>query len=104
MSRTLKYLALTAVALLPLLGTAGPVLAQAMAPPPPQAEIVPAPPSGGPGAYWAWRPGHWQWNGRAYRWIAGHYVHAPRAAAVWEPGAWVFVRGRYVWHNGHWHR
>ena len=104
MPHSFKSIVLTAVALLPLLGSAGLALAQSMAPPPPQAEIIPAPPHAGPGAYWAWRPGFWRWNGRAYHWIPGHYVRAPRAAAVWEPGGWVLVHGRYVWHAGHWRR
>jgi hypothetical protein len=91
--------------LLPLLGDVTPSLAQMAAPPPPPVEAAPGPPPPGvAGAYWAWRPGFWRWNGRRYIWIPGHYVHAPRAQAVWVPGEWVFVRGRYVWHGGHWRR
>ncbi len=104
MPRTLKSIALTAVALLPLLGSAAPAMAQAIAPPPLQTEVIPGPPPGSPGAYWAWQPGFWRWNGHAYHWQPGHYVRAPRPAAVWEPGGWVVVHGRYVWHNGHWRR
>lgn len=104
MPRSWKQIACAVAAIFPLFGETTPALAQAMAPPPPQAEVVPAPPVAGPGAYWAWRPGFWRWNGRRYIWVPGHYARAPRAAAVWAPGAWVFVGGRYVWHPGHWRR
>lgn len=105
MKRSVKYLALTAAAILPLLGSVGPALAQTMAPPPPPAEAVPPPPQvAGPGVYWVWQPGFWRWNGRRYVWRRGHYVHAPYAQAVWVPPAWAFVGGRYVWHPGHWRR
>jgi hypothetical protein len=105
MIRTIKYIALTAAAILPLLGDVGPALAQAAPPPPPQAEAVPPPPVVAPGApYWVWQPGYWRWNGRRYAWFQGRYVHAPYAQAMWVPGEWVVVRGRWVWHGGHWRR
>ena len=104
MKGSLKFVALAAAAILPLLGSAGPALSQAMAPPPPQAEALPPPPVAGPGVYWVWRPGFWRWNGVRYVWRPGRYVHPPYTQAVWVPGAWVFVRGRYVWHEGHWGR
>lgn len=106
MNRTIKCIALTAAAILPLLGDVAPALAQAMAPPPPQAEAVPPPPVAGPGAYWVWQPGYWRWAPRQgrYVWFQGRYVHAPYAQAMWVPGEWVVVRGRWVWHGGHWRR
>lgn len=94
------------VLIVPLLGAA-PGLAQTAPPPPLQAEVVPAPPPPPRGAHarpWVWQPGYWRWNGRAYRWVSGHYVRGPRVGAVWVPGEWVVVRGRYVWHAGHWRR
>nr|WP_321986008.1 hypothetical protein [uncultured Lichenicoccus sp.] len=41
--------------------------------PAPIVERAPPPPPG----YYAWRPGHWRWNGYRYVWITGHYVLRP---------------------------
>ena len=106
MPRKLGLFLTLGVLILPLLGSA-PSLAQTAPPPPLQAEVVPAPPPPPRGAHvrpWVWQAGYWRWNGRAYRWVPGHYVRGPRVGAVWVPGQWVVVRGRYVWHAGHWRR
>jgi len=74
------------------------------APPAAQAESRPA----APGANATWTPGYWQWDGRAYVWVAGSWQIAPSArhtwrAATWEsrghgvvlvPGGWVVSIGR----------
>ncbi len=64
-------------------------------------EQIPPPPRGGDRH--VWQPGHWQWNGRAYEWVAGHYVEYSRhRGGRWVPGHWV-QRGReQVWVPGHW--
>ncbi len=49
--------------------------------PPPVPGMAPAPiverapPS--PSGIYAWRPGHWRWNGFRYVWAPGHYVMRP---------------------------
>ncbi|HKT18430.1 MAG TPA: hypothetical protein VJR47_10340 [Stellaceae bacterium] len=104
MSRKLLSLLTLGAVIVPLVSIT-PALAQTAPPPPLQTEVIPIPPP--PGAYarpWVWQPGYWRWNGREYRWVAGHYVRGPRAGAIWIPGEWVVVRGRYVWRAGHWRR
>src|SRR5208283_4429256 len=52
----------------------GPVVAE-QAPPPPQAEVVPAV----PGPDYVWLPGYWSIGvGGAWVWIGGHYALPPR--------------------------
>ena len=62
-------------------------------------ERIPPPP---PGARMVWEPGHWQWDGRAYAWVGGHYVRPGRAHAQWVHGHWANQGGRWVWVGGHW--
>jgi hypothetical protein len=50
-------------------------------PPPPRHEFVPVAP--GPG--YVLVPGFHQYDGRAYVWVPGHYVVAPRPHARWVP-------------------
>jgi hypothetical protein len=85
-----------------LLGAASVADAQyvTVAPPPPRAELVPAPP---PGAVpLVWQPGYWRWNGGQYVWVGGHYRHAPRRGAMWVPGHWAGGPRGYRWVPGHW--
>src|SRR5882724_392175 len=71
------------------------------APPPPRVEVVPAPPR--PREVVEWEPGRWQWEGREYRWIPGHYIERPRREAVYVPGHWdERPNGRWVWIGPHW--
>jgi hypothetical protein len=67
------------------------------APPPLQAEVVPAAP---PGQFW--EPGHWHWNGGAYVWIPGHYIVRAAGVTHWEHGHWANRGGTWVWIPGHW--
>ena len=69
-------------------------------PPPPQVEAVPPPP--GPPGVMIWQPGYWRWDGRAYVWMPGVYVHRPRRHAVWIAPHWVPGPYGYVWEPGHW--
>ena len=39
-------------------------------PPPPARVVVPAPP---PPPGHGWVPGHWEWDGKAWLWIQGHW-------------------------------
>ncbi len=65
--------------------------------PPPREEFVPPPP--GPNMYW--QPGHWHWNGRAYVWNRGFYIHHPRHRR-WIHGEWAMRHGAWVWIPAHW--
>jgi len=71
-----------------------------VAPPPPRYEAPPPP----PGERMVWDPGRWQWDGREYRWVPGHYVERPDREARWVPGRWVARDGGWVWEEGHWVR
>jgi hypothetical protein len=69
------------------------------APPPPRAEYQPPPPT----ERAVWDPGHWNWDGREYVWIGGHYIERPNVAMRWEPGHWVQQGGGWLWVEGSWH-
>ncbi|MBI3272199.1 MAG: YXWGXW repeat-containing protein [Planctomycetes bacterium] len=69
--------------------------------PPPAPLVEPAPPP--PGSDAAWLPGHWTWNGRAWRWSPGMYVRAPYPSRTYAPGFWTPGPGRnWVWVPGCW--
>ncbi len=70
-------------------------------PPATMVETIPPPPVGSPETYW--QPGHWNWNGANWVWMAGTYVTPPQPSAVWVPGQWVVqATGGYAWVDGHW--
>jgi len=65
----------------------------AVAPPPPQYEVVPAP---RPGHVWA--PGHYEWRGNQHVWVQGRWLPARSGYDYREPrwvqrgnGQWVLV-------------
>jgi hypothetical protein len=66
------------------------------APPPAREERAPAPREG-----YVWAPGYWDWNGRAYSWVSGHYIFE-RRGAHWVPDRWDQVGSRWQHVNGHW--
>jgi hypothetical protein len=68
------------------------------APPPPQVESPPAPPS--PLA--VWQPGHWRWSGGQYVWVPGRYVQRPTSSANWVPGYWQQGPNGWIWTEGRW--
>lgn len=82
-------------------------LASCAAPPPPpvppaKAETVPLPPvSGSPQL---WQPGHWDWNGHGYDWIAGQWIARDGHPNKWMPGYWAknSDTGNWNWQPGHW--
>jgi hypothetical protein len=91
------------------LGVATPALAAA---PPPQvrAYIQVGPPrpvyerrlvSPGPGFVWV--AGYHRWDGRAYEWVPGRWVRAPRAGSRWVAPQWRHDR-RQGWYfiDGRW--
>src|ERR1700722_2378541 len=66
-------------------------------PPPPRMEPVPPPPR----ETVVWEPGRWQWDGREYVWIRGHYVERV-VGRHWEPPHWTWDGRNWVWVGGHW--
>jgi hypothetical protein len=72
-------------------------------PPPPIREEVIPPPPGSPEVT-VWAPGHWEWSGRSYFWVGGHYVERPEPGLVWVPARWAERHGRWEWVGGHWRR
>jgi hypothetical protein len=66
-------------------------------PPPPRAEHVPAPRYG-----YLWAPGHWQWSGRAYRWVSGSWVEQGGAPLVSDE--WQQMDARWHYLLRHWER
>ncbi len=70
---------------------------------PPPADIVEyqsPPPDSSP--YWAWQKGHWRWNGRAYYWTPGHWVHRPPHYTMWVAPHWEARGNGWFFIEGHW--
>ena len=66
-------------------------------PPPPRAEVKPAPP-------WrdaVWVKGHWKHHKGGWVWVAGRW-EKPRAGRTWVDGHWEKRGGRWVRVKGHW--
>jgi hypothetical protein len=66
-------------------------------PPPPQVEVVGAP----PGPKYTWLPGHWEWQG-SWTWISGKWGTLPEPNAAWIPGRWVHRENGWIWVTGYW--
>ncbi len=93
----------TTLGTVPPSATAPPMVMMApTAPPAPQVETVPAPPSGQEKVM-VWQPGRWAWQDGAWSWQVGSYVMRPSDAATWIPGRWeVQPNGGYIWLEGRW--
>jgi hypothetical protein len=68
-------------------------------PPMPRVEVVVAQ----PGAV-VWRPGHWRWTGRDYRWVPGEWIPLEPGYREWIPGRWARDRHGWYWIEGRWRR
>jgi len=56
-----------------------------------------------PGSGHAWVRGYYQWTGRSYVWVPGHWERWPRARARWYDGSWRHDRRHgWYWVEGHW--
>ncbi len=75
----------------------GPVVA--VAPPPPQVEVVGVAPSPG----YVWIGGYWNWVGGRHVWVPG-YWGAGRPGYHWVPHGWVHAGGGWRMAPGHWAR
>jgi hypothetical protein len=63
-------------------------------PPPPPPVAVEQPQEAQPTTTAVWTPGQWQWDGRAYVWIAGAWRIPPTQQHEWKPATWsVSTRG-----------
>ncbi|HTC10342.1 MAG TPA: hypothetical protein VK726_16365 [Acetobacteraceae bacterium] len=50
-----------------------------------------------------WQPGHWDWTGGGYSWVAGVYVPSAGHGNLWMPGYWALGEGGgWVWQPAHW--
>lgn len=70
--------------------------------PPPAAPAHEAPPEPAPTRTAVWAPGSWQWNGRAYVWVAGAWRIPPDARHTWQRPTWNVRAGRAVFIPGGW--
>jgi len=68
------------------------------APPVERVEVIGTAP--GPG--YAWVPGHYNWDTRAYVWIRGRWIVLGRGYHAWRPGHWAHDRRGWYWVEGHW--
>jgi len=68
--------------------------------PPIRAERVPAPPSSS--VVMIWRPGHYDWNGVGYAWVAGEWVDRAGHGTLWQDGYWQQTNQTAVWVPAHW--
>ncbi len=67
-----------------------------VAPPPPQAEFVPAPRPG-----FVWSRGYWSWQGGQHVWVPGHWIEE-HPGQHWIPEHWAQRGPNYVFVPGHW--
>jgi hypothetical protein len=70
-----------------------------MAPPPPQVEVMVAPP--GPGYFWL--GGYWNWIGGRHVWVGGRW-EAHRPGYAWAPHQWHREGGGWRLAPGRWER
>jgi hypothetical protein len=68
-------------------------------PPAPPVDVAVGP---APGPDYVWTAGYYNWNGVAWVWAPGVWVHPPFHGAVWFGGHWAFRGGRHVWVRGRW--
>jgi WXXGXW repeat (2 copies) len=95
---SIAALALTACVVAPVPGYYdGPAVA--VAPPPPQAEVIGVAPVVG----YIWIGGFWSWVGNRHIWVRGHW-EAPRPGYRWEPHHWQQTPHGWQQRPGHWER
>jgi WXXGXW repeat (2 copies) len=97
-TRTSPFCVLLAAgtALAPGIGNARVYVDIDIAPPPPRAEVVPAPRAG-----YVWAPGYWEYHNRHHRWARGHWIRE-RHGRHWVPAHWEERHHRWHFEAGHW--
>ncbi|MBC7799691.1 MAG: YXWGXW repeat-containing protein [Gemmatimonadaceae bacterium] len=68
-------------------------------PPIPAEAVPPAPRASVP---LIWQPGHYDWTGSDYVWIAGVWVPREGHGTLWQDGYWRSTGAASVWVPGHW--
>jgi hypothetical protein len=66
--------------------------------PPPTTEIMTPPPA--PNALWI--PGYWDFTGRGYSWVVGHWEIPPPTAHNYMAAHWEYRGRHYVFVPGYW--
>ena len=74
------------------------VVQQPPPPPPMQPEYFPPQPD----PYAVWIPGAWEFDGRAYIWVVGHWVVPPPHYVHYVGPHWSYRDGGYVYIRGYW--
>jgi hypothetical protein len=69
-----------------------------VAPPPLRIENMGHPRDG-----FVWAAGHWEWNGQAYRWVAGSWI-VEHGRAHWIADQWEATGPQWRFVPGHWER
>lgn len=70
--------------------------------PPPAQPRIEAPLEPAPTVTAVWTPGSWQWDGRAYIWVAGAWRIPPAPQSTWRAPTWNVRAGRSVYVPGGW--
>ena len=70
-----------------------------VAPPPPQVEVIGAPPQAG----YVWIGGYWNWVGGRHEWVSGHWA-VGRPGHHWVVHQWVRQGDGWRLKTGHWER
>lgn len=70
--------------------------------PPPSTPKTDTPTEARPTATAVWTPGSWQWDGRAYIWVAGAWRIPPDEHHTWQPPSWAISAGHSVFRPGGW--
>lgn len=68
--------------------------------PPVRAERVPSPPKSS--VVMIWQPGHYDWDGAGYVWIAGEWVDRAGHGTLWQDGYWQQTNQTSMWVPAHW--
>lgn len=93
----MKHIALAAIL---VLLSASLAAAQPAPIPPPMAETIPKPPVSA--VPLTWQPGHWDWTGSSFVWVAGQWVDLGGHTGNWMPPYWQRTPSGWVWQPGHW--
>jgi WXXGXW repeat (2 copies) len=70
--------------------------------PPPAAPAHDQPTEPQPTSTAVWTPGSWQWDGRAYVWVAGAWRIPPDAEHTWQRATWTVNAGKATFVPGGW--
>ena len=69
-----------------------------------QQEVIPSPPEG-KGDRYVWQLGYWDWDGKEYNWVPGHFVERPDGGGNWVDGHWIYAgTDHWIWIPGHWRK